>query len=402
MLPNPPPAPFSPSQEDLDRLAKSLLDSYREEDARERQIADLRAAKQRTAALLAWDKKYGFRYRFREFSSDPRMDVRTLFLGMAIATVVIPFRLLCLPFQCATLLIRLPFRPAREAPTAETAKTTPTVFPPLRLEVSKIRTFEKLAISVADYKRRLHGGNDIEDERRPERKLWEDEIAQKQLLGHCAQISHRLVDAARYAPLKRTASLQAAVSRRRAHFKERCGATFKHVRVFVSPSLNSLPAKPSQDHEARSTIWARSISQGEGLCPSFFSYEYHDQDSKPHTVRILFDLTRRTLRITRFECQRLERKVLPSPFRDEARDYLPDEEIGSFERTPSEKLWKEFLDDLIKDRIDQCPVNLNEQPARMASWTLDVEFGDYEVHVGDNHTGPIGDKLSLMVGRLIA
>jgi hypothetical protein len=32
---------------------------------------------------------------------------------------------------------------------------------------------------------------------------------------------------------------------------------------------------------------------------------------------------------------------------------------------------------------------------------LDVEFGDYEVHVGDSQTGPIGDKLSLMVGRLI-
>jgi len=26
----------------------------------------------------------------------------------------------------------------------------------------------------------------------------------------------------------------------------------------------------------------------------------------------------------------------------------------------------------------------------------------YEVHVGDDQTGPIGDKLSLMVGRLIA
>lgn len=402
MLPYPPPAQFSPSQEDLDRLAMSLLDYYREEAARERQIADARAAEKRAAALLAWDKKYGFRYRFREFSSDPRLDVRTLFLGMTIAIVVIAFRLLCLPFQCVTLLIRLPFRPAREAITARTATATPTTLPPLSLKVGEIRTFEKLAITVADYKRSLRGGNDIEDERGPERKLREDEIAQRELLERCAQISHRLVDAARYAPLKRIASLEAAESRRRAHFEERCGATFKHVRVFVTLKPNSLPAKPSQDHQVRATSWTKAISEGKGLYPSFFSYEYHDHDDKPHTVRILFDLTRRTLRITRFECQRLERKILPSPFRNEASDYLPDEEIGSFERTPPEKLWRDFLDDLIKERIDQYPVNLNEQPIRTASWTLDVEFGDYEVHVGDIHTGPIGDKLSLMVGRLIA
>jgi hypothetical protein len=47
-------------------------------------------------------------------------------------------------------------------------------------------------------------------------------------------------------------------------------------------------------------------------------------------------------------------------------------------------------------------VSLNEEPVRQTSWTLDVELGDYEVHVGDSQTGPIGDKLSLMVGRLIA
>ncbi len=45
---------------------------------------------------------------------------------------------------------------------------------------------------------------------------------------------------------------------------------------------------------------------------------------------------------------------------------------------------------------------MNEQPVRPASWTLNVEFGYFEVHVGDSQTGPIGDKLSLMVGKLIA
>jgi hypothetical protein len=57
---------------------------------------------------------------------------------------------------------------------------------------------------------------------------------------------------------------------------------------------------------------------------------------------------------------------------------------------------------LVNNRFDERPINLNEQAVRPVSWTLDVEFGDYEVHVGDNQTGPIGDKLSLMVGRLIA
>jgi hypothetical protein len=56
----------------------------------------------------------------------------------------------------------------------------------------------------------------------------------------------------------------------------------------------------------------------------------------------------------------------------------------------------------IKERLDQRPVCMDEQPVRPAAWTLDVEFGYFEVHVGDGQTGPIGDKLSLMVGRLIA
>ena len=86
----------------------------------------------------------------------------------------------------------------------------------------------------------------------------------------------------------------------------------------------------------------------------------------------------------------------------EAKDYLPDEEIGSFERTPSEARWMEFVEYLIKERLDQRPVCMDEQPVRPAAWTLDVEFGYFEVHVGDSQTGPIGDKLSMMVGRLIA
>jgi hypothetical protein len=258
---------------------------------------------------------------------------------------------------------------------------------------------------VAAYDQKLQGGNELEDDRTPEQKRMAKEYAEETLLGRCAQISHRLVDAERYAPLKRNASRDAAESRRRAHFKDRCGVTFKIQRIntrFISPTLtyhervNRAAAASQLEREALFTQWAKSVTLGEGLCPSAFRYEYHSPDGKPHTVRILFDLARRTLRITRLEV-RYQQRITSSP----EDDYQPDEEIGSFERKPSEKLWRDFLDYLVNNRFDQCPISLNEQAVRPVSWTLDVEFGEYEVHVGDSQTGPIGDKLSLMVGRLI-
>lgn len=412
MLPYPPPTPFSPTQEDLDRLAEALLQSYRETAERERKSAEEKARKdaelRRAKALIAWDESYCFRHRFRQFFSDPRLDVKHVFWGSLIAAVVIPFRLLCLPFQLAALIIRLPMRPARGASPEGTSSADatgaaqPITFPPLRLEVSQIRTFDKLASIVSAYERNLNGDADRQDHQTTEERRLDEELAGDLLLGRCAQISPRLVDAERYAPLKRNASRLAAEGRRRAHFKDRCGATFKRVMIFVSPTKASRPPNPEQERGVLFTQWAKSVTLGEGLCPSTFCYEYHSHDGKPHTVRIVFDLPRRTLRITRYECRRLERKETDNVyFRSEAKDYLPDEEIGSFERRPSEKLWREFLDYLVNNRFDERPINLNEQAVRPVSWTLDVEFGDYEVHVGDNQTGPIGDKLSLMVGRLI-
>lgn len=411
MLSYPPPTPFSPTQEDLDRLAASLLQSYREQAERERQSAEEKALKdaevRRVRGLTAWDESYSFRHRFRKFFSDPRLDVKHVFWGSLIAAMVIPFRLCCLPFQLTALIIRRPMRPARGTPSegassADSAAAKPITFAPLRLEVGQIRTFEQLASLVAAYERNLSGDLDQEDHRSPEEVRLDEEGTGDRLLGRCTEISPRLVDAERYAPLKREASRRAAEKRRRTHFKDRCGATFKHVVVFVSPTKNSRPPDPDQDREAQFDRWVECISSGEPLCPSVFSYEYHAHDGKPHTVRILFDLPRRTLRVTRYECQRLERKEVNNVyFRSEAKDYLPDEAIGNFERRPSEKLWREFLDCLINERFDQAPVNLNERPVRPVSWTLDVEFGDYEVHVGDSQTGPRGDQLSLMVGRLI-
>jgi hypothetical protein len=415
MLPYPPPAPFSPTQEDLDRLAASLLQSYREKAERERRSAEEQARKdaelRRAGDLTAWDESYCFRHRFRKFFSDPRLDVKHVFWGSLIAAVVIPFRLLCLPFQLAALIIRLPMRPARGAPPEGTSSADatgaaqPITFPPLRLEVSQIRTFDKLASIVAAYDQNLQGGNAWEDDRTPEQKRIAEQHDEEQLLGRCAQISHRLVDHERYAPLKRSASRDAGNNRRRIHCQDRCGATFKLQRIntrFISPTLTyqervkRAAASSRLEREALFTQWAKSVTLGEGLCPSVFRYEYHSPDGKPHTVRILFDLARRTLRITRFEVRHLQRSC-SSP----EDDYQPDEEIGSFERRPAEKLWREFLDYLVNHRFDQCPISLNEQAVRPVSWTLDVEFGDYEVHVGDSQTGPIGDKLSLMVGRLI-
>jgi hypothetical protein len=409
MLPYPLPTPFSPTQDDLDRLAEALMESHREEAARKKQAADEQAKKdaeiRRAGDLTARDQTYSFRYRFRTFFSDPRMDVKNVVAASLIATVVISFRLLLLPFQLLELIMRRPTRPAKGAPAegstpANSGDAQPIVIPPLRLELGKIRSFNQLAKCVAAYEQIIGGGNELEDDRTPEQKLMAKQYAEETLLGQCAQISHRLLDADRYPPLKRVASLEAAAKRRRLHFTGRCGVTFKHklIKNFISPIRRGRLPAPTRDldREALCTQWEKSVTLGEGLCPSTFSYEYHSLDGKPHTVRILFDLPRRTLRVTRCEVRHLQR-TSSSP----EEDYQPDEEIGSFERTPSEKLWREFLDYLVNNRFDERPINLNEQAVRPVSWTLDVEFGDYEVHVGDNQTGPIGDKLSLMVGRLI-
>jgi hypothetical protein len=416
MLPYPLPTPFSPTQADLDCLAEALMESRREEAARKKQAAVEQAKKdaeiRRAGDLTAWDQSYSFRYRFRTFFSDPRMDVKNAVAASLVATVVISFRLLLIPFHLAALIIQFPLRPVKGAPAegstpANSGDAQPVVVTPLRLELGKIRSFNELAKCVAAYEQMIEGGNEREDDRTPEQKLMVKQYAEETLLGQCAQISHRLLDAERYAPVKRVASLAAAAKRRRLHFTGRCGVTFKHklIKNFISPTRRGpLPAPTCDlDREALFTQWEKSVTLGEGLCPSTFSYEYHSLDGKPHTVRIVFDLARRTLRTTRLEVRHLARKIHNSFYAGpNEEDYLPDEEIGSFERKPSEKLWREFLDYLINERLDQSPVRLEEQPVRAVPWTLDVEFGDYEVHIGDNQTGPIGDKLSLMVGRLIA
>lgn len=420
MFTYPPPTPFSPTQDDLDRLAAALMKSRREEAAQKKQAADEQAKKdaeiRRAGDLTAWDQSYSFRYRFRTFFSDPRMDVKNVVAASLVATVVISFRLLLIPFHLTALIIQFPLRPAKGAPAegstpANSSDAQPVVVPPLRLELGKIRSFNELAKCVAAYEQIIGGGNEREDDRTPEQKLMVKQYAEDTLLGQCAQISHRLLDAERYAPVKCAASREEAAKRQRIHFTQRCGVTFKRklITMFVSPTGprrgQNLSAADTGalDREAQFTRWAKSIRSGEGLCPSAFRYEYHHVDGKPHTVRIVFDLARRTLRTTRLEVRHQERKIHTSVYSGpDEEDYLPDEEIGSFERRPSEKLWKEFLDCMINERIDQSPVRLGEQPVRAASWTLDVEFGDYAVHVGDDQTGPLGDKLSLMVGRLIA
>ena len=415
MFTYPSPTPFSPTQDDLDRLADALIKSYRDEAEQKRKYAVERSKKddekRRVGALQSWDESYSFRYRFRKFFSDPRMDVKNAAAASVVAVVVIFFRFLLLPFQLVALIVRLPMRLARGgqqggvAPANLAGDASSVELPPLRLELGKIRSFSELAKAVAAYEQVIYGGNELEDERTPSQKLQAEQYAQETLLEKCAQVSHRLVDQDRYAPLKRSASLEEANKRRRVHFTRRCGVTIKRVMTFVSPTNRDVSPVDSgaKSREAQLARWNQTISAAGGFCPTVFNYEYHSDDGKPHTVRIVFDLPSRKLRITRFEVRHKERKEFTSSLLgSEAKDYLPDEEIGSFERTPSEDRWMEFAEYLIKERLDQRPVCMNEQPVRPVSWTLNVEFGYFEVHVGDGQTGPIGDKLSLMVGKLIA
>ena len=225
MLPYPLPTPFSPTQADLDCLAEALMESRREEAARKKQAADEQAKKdaeiRRAGYLTAWDKSYSFRHRFRTFFSDPRMDVKNAVAASLVATVVISFRLLLIPFHLAALIIQVPLRPAKGAPAegsapANSGDAQPVVVPPLRLELGKIRSFNELAKCVAAYEQIIDGGNEQEDDRTPEQKLMAEQYAEEALLERCAQLSHRLVDPGRYAPMMRAAAREAAERRRRA------------------------------------------------------------------------------------------------------------------------------------------------------------------------------------------
>ena len=59
MLSYPTPTPFSPTQEDLDHLAASLLQSYREQAERERQSTEEKALKDAEARSVRGPKAKG-------------------------------------------------------------------------------------------------------------------------------------------------------------------------------------------------------------------------------------------------------------------------------------------------------------------------------------------------------
>ena len=401
----PAPTPFSPTQEDLDRLVAVLTPEHQslaqaEADGEMKEFA--KVAPQR------WDQRYSFKHRFGQFFSHPGMGIKNVAFRLVVSLFVIFFRLLLLPLQLAILMARLPFRPAKETyhlvmlADRQSQTSRPGTFAPVRLDRDSIRSFDDLTDKVISYERMLEYANYGSS-----RKM--------DLLAICAEISPRLVEPHRFANLKRNLSIKAANERRHGHFVGKAGVTFREPeispqlpqRAFINRlTLEQQEAKETRERKALLDFWVTSVSVSDGFCPFSFRYEYHEVDARPHTVRIIFDFTSRILRISRHEVRHLEReegmstllkwKATTSP------DYLPDEETGHFERKPSARLWQDFAEHLIAEKMHERSVSLNEAPVRQASWTLDVEFGDYEVHVGDSQTGPIGDKLSLMVGRLIA
>lgn len=405
MLNFPAPTPFSPTQEDLDRLVAALTPEHQrlaqaEADGEIRELA--KVAPQR------WDQRYSFKHRFGKFFSHPGMDIKNVALRLVVSLFVIFFRLLFLPLQLAILIARLPLRPAKETyhsvMLADRKRQTsrPDTFAPVRLDRDSIRSFDDLTDKVIHYERMLEYANYGSS-----RKM--------ELLAICAEISPRLVEPHRFANQKRNLSIKAANERRHGHFVGKANVTFieqeiapvRLGRAFINRlTLEQQEAIETRERKALLDAWATSISVDGGFCPYSFTYEYHAVDAKPHTVRIVFDFTSRILRISRHEVRHLERvpgfstyqkwKATPSP------DYLPDEETGHFERKPAGKLWRDFVDYLIAENMHERNVNLNEASIRETPWSLDVEFSDYEVHVGDSQTGPIGDKISLMVGRLIS
>ena len=405
MIKYPQPIPFSPTQEDLDRLVAALTPEHR-------RLAQAEAAGEiqelAKVAPQSWDQRYSFKYRFGKFFSRPGMGIKNIALGFVVSLFVIFFRLLFLPLHLAILIARLPFRPTKETyhsvmlaeRNAQTAR--PGAFAPVRLDRESIRSFDDLADKVINYEQMLEYANYGSS-----RKM--------DLLAICAEISPRLVEPHRLANLKRNLSIKSANARRHGHFVGKANVTFieqeiapmRLGRAFVNRlTLEQQEGIEMRERQALLEVWATSISAADGLCPFSFRYEYHEVDTRPHSVRIAFDFTSRILRISRHEVRHLERVPGVSTYQkwkaSISPDYLPDEETGHFERKPSEKLWRDFVDYLIAEKLHERSVCLNEAPIRDTPWSLDVEFGDYEVHVGDDQTGPIGDKLSLMVGRLIA
>jgi len=401
----PAPIPFSPTQDDLDRLVAALTPEHQtlaqaEADGEIRELAKI--------APQRWDQRYSFKHRFGKFFSYPGMGIKNGAFRFIVSVFVVFFRLLFLPLHLAILISRLPFRPAKDTYhsvllTERRGKSSrPNTFAPVRLDRDSIRSFDDLADKVISYEQMLEYANYGSS-----RKM--------DLLAICAAISPRLVEPHRLANLKRNQSVKEANKRRHEHFVGKANVTFieKEIapvrlgRAFINRlTLEQQEAIETRERKALLDAWATSISVDGGFCPYSFTYEYHAVDAKPHTVRIVFDFTSRILRISRHEVRHLEReeggatfhkwKITTSP------DYLPDEETGHFERKPAAKLWQEFAEYLIADKMHERGVSLNEAAVRDVSWTLDVDFGDYEVHVGDSQTGVIGDKLSLMVGRLIA
>jgi len=405
MLSYPPPTPFSPTQEDLDRLVEVLTPEHRilaqaEADGKIQEL--MKVAPQR------WDQRYSFKYRFGRFFSHPGMGIKNVAFSLVVSLFVIFFRLLFLPLHLAILIARLPFRPAKETyhsvmladRNGQTSR--PGTFAPVRLDKKSIRSFDELIDQVIGFEQMLEYANYGSS-----RKM--------DLLALCAEISPRLVEPHRFANLKRNLSIKAANERRHGHFVGKANVTFRERKIapgrlqqaFVNRlTLEQQEAIADRERHAILAAWAKALPSRDDLCPSSFRYEYHAVDAKPHTVRIVFDFTTRILRTSRHEVRHTEREESSSTYQKwkapTSPDYLPDEETGNFERRPSAKLWQEFVDYLIAEKMHELPVNLNEDTVRPASWTLDVEFGDYEVHVGDSQTGLRGDQLSLMIGRLIA
>ena len=405
MLKFPAPTPFSPTQEDLDRLVAALTPEHQalaqaEADGEMKELA--KVAPQR------WDQRYSFKHRFGRFFSHPGMGIKNVAFSLVVSLFVVLFRLLFLPLQLAILIARLPFRPAKDTyhsvmlAERRGQSSRPGTFAPVQLDRDSIRSFDDLTDKVISYEQMLEYANYGSS-----RKM--------DLLAICAGISPRLVEPHRLANFKRNQSVKEANKRRHEHFVGKAGVTFREPEIsprltphaFINRlTLEQQEAKETRERKALLNFWAPSASVGDGFCPFSFRYEYHAVDAKPHTVRIVFDFTSRILRTSRHEVRHLEReeggatflkwKITASP------DYLPDEETGHFERKPSAKLWQDFAEYLIAEKMHERGVSLNEAAVRDVSWTLDVDFGDYEVHVGDSQTGAIGDKLSLMVGRLIA
>ena len=144
MIKYPQPIPFSPTQEDLDRLVTALTPEHQAK-------ADKKAEwdeSEQVAKLISWDRDHSVRYLFKDLFSSSNIGIKNAAISFLVSALIVPLRTLFFPFRLLVRLVLIPSRPARPI-----NNRTPGRFTPLHLEAGAIRRFDDIVDAVFIYEK---------------------------------------------------------------------------------------------------------------------------------------------------------------------------------------------------------------------------------------------------------